>query len=124
MHSVTQGVDDVRVLRNLPRQLQREAMQHVIVPLLTDAPAFSDLDPACLNALAAVMTPVHFSAGDVICEAKTRGSSVFFVQQGTIEYFKAGRWHIMPSVSCFGHECLAQGHYGFTFRAATHVVLY
>jgi hypothetical protein len=70
---------------SLPNTLQTDVLAHTRTKLLLDCPFFDSVSIDIVKALALIMTPLAFSAGDVICGAGEFGQSMYFLESGTAQ---------------------------------------
>lgn len=70
---------------SLPNTLQTDVLAHTRTKLLLDCPFFDSVSVDIVKALALIMMPLAFSAGDVICGAGEFGQSMYFLESGTAQ---------------------------------------
>ena len=73
------ALDETRILHDLPQALQRSMRLHLAQDTLDSLPFFKHLDDHAMTSLFRVLKPIHVPAGDILIEAGTEGSEMFFL---------------------------------------------
>ena len=80
--STKTALDESEILNNLPQGLRKEMRLHLAQDTLDSLPFFKNLDDGAMTALLRVLKPIHCAPGDILIEAGTVGSEMFFLVAG------------------------------------------
>ncbi|XP_021729055.1 cyclic nucleotide-gated ion channel 1-like [Chenopodium quinoa] len=118
----TRGVDEERLIQNLPKDLRRDIKRHLCLDLVTRVPMFEKMDDQLLDAMCDFLKPVLYTEDSYVIREGDPVDAMVFVMRGKLltittnggrtgffnsEYLKAGdfcgeellTWALDPSPS-------------------------
>ena len=85
------GVDESKVLEDLPKSLRLAVLQHVVQPVIEKIPFFATTTKAMQLTIANLLSRRTFLHDDLIVTAGEYGKEMFIIERGKVKVTKPDR---------------------------------